>query len=101
MNIVIFGPPGAGKGTQSSLIVKKFKLFQLSTGELLRKEIKNNTSLGKKISLIINKGNLVSDEIVGSLIEKYVYQHQIIFTLSENSRKSTGSKVPTKVAKNC
>ena len=83
MNIVIFGPPGAGKGTQSSLIVKKFKLFQLSTGELLRKEIKNNTSLGKKISLIINKGNLVSDEIVGSLIEKYVskkeFENRLIF----------------------
>ena len=83
MNLVIFGPPGAGKGTQSSLIVKKFKLFQLSTGELLRKEIKNNTSLGKKISLIINKGNLVSDEIVGSLIEKYVskkeFENRLIF----------------------
>ena len=48
MNIVIFGPPGAGKGTQSDLIVKKFKLFQLSTGELLRKEIKNNTSFRSK-----------------------------------------------------
>ena len=83
MNIVIFGPPGAGKGTQSSLIVKKFKLFQLSTGELLRKEIKNNTSLGKKISLIINKGNLVSDEIVGNLIEKYIskkeFENRFVF----------------------
>jgi len=72
MNIVIFGPPGAGKGTQSNLIVEKFKLHQLSTGELLRKEIKNNTDLGKKISSIINEGNLVSDEIVGNLIEKYI-----------------------------
>ena len=72
MNIVIFGPPGAGKGTQSNLIVKKYKLHQLSTGELLRKEIKNNTELGKKISSIINLGNLVSDEIVGNLIEKYI-----------------------------
>ena len=72
MNIVIFGPPGAGKGTQSKLIVKKFKLFQLSTGELLRKEIKDNTILGRKISSIINLGNLVSDDIVGNLIEKYI-----------------------------
>ena len=48
MNIVIFGPPGAGKGTQSKFIVKKFNLFQLSTGDLLRKEIKNKTNLGKK-----------------------------------------------------
>ena len=53
MNIVIFGPPGAGKGTQSNFIVKKFNLHQLSTGELLRKEIKNKTELGKKISSII------------------------------------------------
>ena len=69
MNIVIFGPPGAGKGTQSNLIVKKFNLHQLSTGELLRKEIKDNTFLGQKISSIISKGNLVSDDIVGNLIE--------------------------------
>ena len=54
MNIVIFGPPGAGKGTQSNLIVKKFNLHQLSTGELLRKEIKDSSSLGNQISSIIN-----------------------------------------------
>ena len=83
MNIVIFGPPGAGKGTQSNLIVKKFNLHQLSTGELLRKEIKNNTDLGNQISSIINTGNLVSDEIVGNLIEKHVsndiYNDRLIF----------------------
>tara|TARA_A100001015_G_scaffold273333_1_gene328693 strand:- start:82 stop:654 length:573 start_codon:yes stop_codon:yes gene_type:complete len=83
MNIVIFGPPGAGKGTQSNLIVKKFRLHQLSTGELLRNEIKNKTNLGKKISSIINIGNLVSDEIVGNLIEKYIsnedYKNRLIF----------------------
>ena len=72
MNIIIFGPPGAGKGTQSNLIVKKFNLHQVSTGELLRKEIKDKTDLGLQISSIINSGNLVSDEIVGNLIEKYV-----------------------------
>ena len=72
MNIVIFGPPGAGKGTQSNLIAKNFKLHQLSTGELLRKEIKNKTELGLKISSIINSGNLVSDDIAGNLIEKYI-----------------------------
>ena len=83
MNIVIFGPPGAGKGTQSNLIVKKFNLYQLSTGELLRKEIKDNTILGNKISSIITSGNLVSDNIVGDLIEKYVsnkiYKNRLIF----------------------
>jgi len=83
MNIVIFGPPGAGKGTQSSFIVEKFKLFQLSTGELLRKEIKNNSKLGAEISSIINSGNLVSNNIVSDLIEKYIsdtmYKNKLIF----------------------
>jgi len=83
MNLVIFGPPGAGKGTQSNFLVKKFQLHQLSTGELLRKEITNKTDLGNKICSIIDTGNLVSDEIVGNLIEKYitnsVYQNRLIF----------------------
>ena len=83
MNIIIFGPPGAGKGTQSNFIVKKFHLHQLSTGELLRKEIKDGTELGKQISLIINSGNLVSNEIVSDLIEKYIsnkiYKNRLIF----------------------
>ena len=64
MNIVIFGPPGAGKGTQSNYIANKFKLNQLSTGDLLRKEIKDQTKLGIEISSIINTGNLESDQIV-------------------------------------
>ncbi len=83
MNIVIFGPPGAGKGTQSKFIVNKYGLHQLSTGDLLRNEIKNKTKLGSEISSIINSGELVSDEIVGDLIEKFVsnsnYKNQIIF----------------------
>ena len=83
MNIVIFGPPGAGKGTQSKYIVEKFNLFQLSTGELLRKEITKNTKLGQEISSIINTGNLVSNEIVGNLIEKYLsdekFKNRLIF----------------------
>ena len=83
MNIVIFGPPGAGKGTQSKFIVNKFKLHQLSTGDLLRNEIKNKTKLGSEIYSIINSGELVSDQIVGNLIEKFVsnndYKNKIIF----------------------
>ena len=83
MNIVIFGPPGAGKGTQSNFIVQKYKLFQLSTGEILREEIKNKTDLGKKISSIINAGQLVSDQIVSDLIEKFIsnkdYKNRLIF----------------------
>ena len=83
MNIVIFGPPGAGKGTQSNFLVKKFNLYQVSTGELLRNEIKNKTSLGNEISTIINSGNLVSNNIVSDLIEKYIsnnlYKDRLIF----------------------
>ncbi len=83
MNIVIFGPPGAGKGTQSSFIVKKFNLHQLSTGELLRKEIKNQTNLGQEISTIINSGNLVSNNIVSNLIENFIsnseFKNRLIF----------------------
>ena len=83
MNIIIFGPPGAGKGTQSKFIVEKFNLFQLSTGEFLRQEIKNKSELGNKISSIVNSGTLVSDEIVSTLIENIIsqkkYSNRIIF----------------------
>ena len=83
MNLVIFGPPGAGKGTQSNLITQKFKLHQLSTGELLRNEINKRTDFGKQISSIIKTGSLVSDKIVGDLIAKYIsdskYKNRIIF----------------------
>jgi len=83
MNLVIFGPPGAGKGTQSKFIVKKYNLFQLSTGELLRKEIINKTSLGSEISSIMNSGKLVSDKIASNLIEKFIsnneYKDRLIF----------------------
>ena len=83
MNIVIFGPPGAGKGTQSRFIVKKFQLHQLSTGELLRSEIINKSELGKQIVSIMNSGNLVSDIVVSDLIEKFIsdkmYKNRLIF----------------------
>ena len=83
MNLIIFGPPGAGKGTQSKFIADNFNLFQLSTGEFLRKEIKNNSEIGKKIASIMSSGSLVSDEIVSNLIEKIIsnkiYNNRIIF----------------------
>ena len=83
MNLVIFGPPGAGKGTQSKFLVEKFNLFQLSTGEFLRNEMSKNTQVGKQIASVINSGSLVSDKIVSDLIEKIIankeYQNRIIF----------------------
>ena len=83
MNIIIFGPPGAGKGTQSKFIVEKYNLYQLSTGELLRDEIKKKTALGSQISSIINSGELVSDEIVSKLIQNFIsdqkYKDKLIF----------------------
>jgi len=83
MNIIIFGPPGAGKGTQSEFIVKKFNLFKLSTGDLLRDEINKKTVLGLKIKTIVNSGSLVSDDIINSLIKIVVsnkdYKKKIIF----------------------
>ena len=78
MNLVIFGPPGAGKGTQSKFIVKKYNLYQLSTGELLRNEIINKTALGVEVSSIMNSGNLVSDKIVSDLIEKFISKARLI-----------------------
>jgi len=83
VNIILFGPPGAGKGTQAQLIVKKHNYFQLSTGDLLRNEIKKKTKLGNQIEKIISKGNFVSDEVVNELILQKVsnlkYRDKIIF----------------------
>tara|TARA_Y100000992_G_scaffold180245_1_gene121703 strand:- start:4 stop:570 length:567 start_codon:yes stop_codon:yes gene_type:complete len=83
MNLIIFGPPGAGKGTQSTFIAKKYNLFQLSTGEILRDQIKSKTDLGIKISPLINSGSFVPDEIVSELIDKFIkqekYKNKIIF----------------------
>ena len=72
MNLIIFLVRQVCKGTQSKFIANKYNLYQLSTGELLRNEIKNKTELGSKISSIINSGELVSDKIVSNLIEKFV-----------------------------
>ena len=83
MNIIIFGPPGAGKGTQSEFIVKKINLFKLSTGDLLREEIKKKSKLGIQITYIVNSGSLVPDIIINKLIENIVsnknYKNRIIF----------------------
>ena len=83
MNIILFGPPGAGKGTQAQSIVKKHNYFQLSTGDLLRGEIKKKTNLGKKIDQIISKGKFVSDDVVNKLLKDTIlnlkFRDRIIF----------------------
>ena len=76
MNVVIFGPPGAGKGTQAQNIVKKFNLHQISTGDLLRTEIKNKSEIGKEIEEIISKGDFATDDIVNTLIKNVVFDPQ-------------------------
>ena len=77
MNIILFGPPGAGKGTQAQTIAKRFNLFQISTGDLLRNEIKNKTNIGKEIEDIISKGDFATDEIVHRLLENKVTNSEI------------------------
>ena len=79
----MFGPPGAGKGTQATKIVKKFNLHKVSTGDLLREEIKNNTDLGNKIKSIMDAGSLISDNIINNLITKVIsnkkFYNRLIF----------------------
>ena len=76
MNIILFGPPGAGKGTQAKYLVKKLNGFQISTGEILRNEIKNNTKIGKIIINDMDSGSFVNDEIVNNLIKKMLFDPQ-------------------------
>ena len=76
MNIVIFGPPGAGKGTQSKNLEKKLNNFQVSTGDMLRDEIYKDTEIGKKIINYMNDGKYVDNEIVNNLMEKIVFDKQ-------------------------
>ena len=76
MNIVLFGPPGAGKGTQSKYLVDKLNSFQISTGDLLREEINKNSAIGKAIINDMSDGKFVSDEIVNKLIENLVSDPQ-------------------------
>ena len=73
MNLILFGPPGAGKGTQSKYLVKKLDGIQISTGDMLREEIKKNSEIGKKIINDMNDGKFVNDEIVNKLIKSVVF----------------------------
>jgi len=76
VNIILFGPPGAGKGTQAKNLEKKLNNFQISTGDMLRDEIKNETEIGKKIINYMNDGKFVDDEIVNKLMKKAIFDNQ-------------------------
>ena len=83
MNIILFGPPGAGKGTQAQFIVKNHNYFQLSTGNLLREEVNSKTPLGGEIENLISNGKFASDKIVNTLLRKSItnlkFRDRIIF----------------------
>ena len=83
MNIILLGPPGAGKGTQSDNLAKDLNLYKISTGDLLREEIKKKSSLGIKIESILEQGMLVSDDIINNLVESILsnkdYFNRLIF----------------------
>ena len=76
MNIILFGPPGAGKGTQSRYLVKKLNCFQISTGDMLRDEIEKDSEIGKKINDSMKEGKFVNDDIVNNLIKNILFDPQ-------------------------
>ena len=76
LNIILFGPPGAGKGTQSDKIIEKYKLVHIATGDLFRIHLNNNTKLGITAKNYMNKGNLVPDNIVINMVENKIKQSQ-------------------------
>ena len=83
MNVILFGPPGAGKGTQAKYLVKKLNGFQVSTGDMLRDEIKKDSEIGRKIIQDMTDGKFVNDEIVNNLIKNVIFdtqkKHKLIF----------------------
>jgi adenylate kinase len=76
VNLILFGPPGAGKGTQAKYLVKKLNSFQISTGDMLRDEIQKNSKIGQMIINDMNDGKFVNDEIVNKLIENVISDPQ-------------------------
>ena len=78
MNLILFGPPGAGKGTQAQLLIDKFNITQISTGDMLRDEVKSETSLGKNAKSLMDRGDLVPDDIIIAMIEKRIQMSDCI-----------------------
>lgn len=76
MNLILFGAPGAGKGTQAKILIDKFSLIQISTGDILRDAVKNKSELGEKVEKIMENGELVPDEIIFSLMTKKLSQNK-------------------------
>ena len=76
MNLILFGPPGAGKGTQAKYLVNKLNAFQISTGDMLRDEIQKDSGIGKKIINDMNDGKFVNDDIVNKLIKNVIFDPQ-------------------------
>ncbi len=76
MNIILFGPPGAGKGTQADLIINKYSLPHLSTGNIFRAAIKNQTPLGQKVTAILDAGKLVPDQLTIELVAEELKQEK-------------------------
>lgn len=76
MNLILFGAPGAGKGTQAKILIDKFNLMQISTGDILRDAVKNKSELGEKVEKIMENGELVPDEIIFSLMTKKLSQNK-------------------------
>ena len=95
MNIVLFGAPGAGKGTQAKELIQKYKIPQISTGDILRAAIANKTPLGLEAKKLMDEGKLVSDDIVNGLVEARLQEDDCkkgVFSLLASIRSCRASR---------